>query len=387
MIQRIYLSNFLTGLVFWYSIEKVFMRGIGLGADSIGVIVAVTLAVTLALDVPAGMLADRWSRKGLLAVSAAALAGASLLAGLAHGLGLYLAAASFYAVYLVCTSGTYQALVYDVLHEEGRAGHYSRIMGTAYALFLVGAAVANVGGGLIAQVSGSLRLPFFLTIIPCLVNAGLLLSIREPTFHKELQRGRVLHDLGRSLRTIGRVLVVRSLVITWLTLAVAEVFKQDFGQLYALAFTSSAMLVAVFWAVYALLWALGSYLGHRLVKRLDGLLVLSCAATVGLGFIRSPWGIALFLVQVVASAAAYNLLETRVQQATPSEVRASILSVVSTLSRLVQLPFVLVLGWLISRGSVFAGLQLVAGVAALGLVYWVLVGRQRLRDDVRAVAS
>lgn len=31
-IHKLYISNFLTGLVFWYGIEKLFMRSIGIDA-------------------------------------------------------------------------------------------------------------------------------------------------------------------------------------------------------------------------------------------------------------------------------------------------------------------------------------------------------------------
>ena len=66
-INKIYLSNFLTGLVFWYGIEKLFMLSIGITAYSVGTITALFIVVTLLLDIPSGMLADRWSRKGTLA--------------------------------------------------------------------------------------------------------------------------------------------------------------------------------------------------------------------------------------------------------------------------------------------------------------------------------
>ena len=65
-ILKIYVSNFLTGLVFWYGIEKLFMRHIGLTPLDIGLAGVWFYAVELLMDVPAGMIADKWSRKGVL---------------------------------------------------------------------------------------------------------------------------------------------------------------------------------------------------------------------------------------------------------------------------------------------------------------------------------
>src|SRR5687768_16418157 len=126
-IHKIYLSNFLTGLVFWYGIEKLFMSSIGIDAVGVGWATAVLLGFNLIFDIPSGISADRWRRKGMLIVSAIALALCSVVAGVSNGLWRYIMSDVLYGVYVVATSGTYQALTYDILHEEGRADQYSKI--------------------------------------------------------------------------------------------------------------------------------------------------------------------------------------------------------------------------------------------------------------------
>jgi MFS family permease len=170
-IHKLYISNFLTGLVFWYGIEKLFMRSIGIDAVGVGIATAVFLVFNLICDIPAGILADRWSRKGVLIISALSLAACSLILGSSHGLLLYAIGELFYGMYIVSTSGTYNAMTYDILHEENRADQYSKIAGRAYALFLAGAGVANIASGFIAN-HFSYRTTYFITIISCLLNAG-----------------------------------------------------------------------------------------------------------------------------------------------------------------------------------------------------------------------
>jgi len=92
------------------------------------------------------------------------------------------------------------------------------------------------------------------------------------------------------------------------------------------------------------------------------------------------------LVQVVAAAAAHILIETHLQDATPSAVRASVLSVLSVSERLVRIPGSLLIGWLISSYDAFMAVNLVAVVGAIGLLYWLFVGMRRIRQQPIAQA-
>ena len=142
-LHKIYLANFLTGLVFWYGIEKLFMKSIGLDAASIGIIVAIGIVTNLLLDIPSGVITDKWSRKVMLFVSATELDLSSLILGLSDDLFTYTIGFIVYSIYIVGVSGTFQAISYDSLHEEGRSADYSKLWGRAYGLFLIGAVVGS----------------------------------------------------------------------------------------------------------------------------------------------------------------------------------------------------------------------------------------------------
>ncbi|HSX07395.1 MAG TPA: MFS transporter [Candidatus Saccharimonadales bacterium] len=378
-IAKIYASNFLTGLVFWYGIEKLFMQHIGITPFGIGVATVGYYAVALLADVPAGLLADKWSRKGVLVLSTICLLVSSVICGTSHSLWQYIVGYMFYGLYIVCTSGTYQALTYDTLHEQNRAGDYSKIIGRAYALFMVGAGVANIGSGLIAHVGG-MRLPFLLSVIPCALNAVLILTIAEPQFHKREQKERVLRQLGQSIRIMARTAIVRSLVVMWCVFAVAAPFEQEFSQLYMLRFTQSPIVVGFLWAAAAAMFAIGSWAAHRARKQFAWHVAAALVLLIALGLTTHVWGLALFFGQIIFAQVAFNHIETHVQHATPSGVRTSVMSVLSSLGRVVELPCAIVFGWLINRYGIFVMLRVLAVVSAVGLLYWVIVGVRRLAD-------
>ncbi|HEX8763288.1 MAG TPA: MFS transporter [Candidatus Saccharimonadales bacterium] len=384
-IGKIYLSNFLTGLVFWYGIEKLFMGSVGIDAVGVGVATALFLGFNLVFDIPSGVLADRWSRKGMLVVSALALAFCSLILGSSNGLAQYILGYIFYGIYVVSTSGTYQAITYDILHEEKRSNQYSRIGGRAYALFLTGSGVANIASGFIAA-HYSYRVTFFITVVSCLLNALLLLTIKEPTFHKAEAKTRVVAQLGDATKSLVRLRLLRVLAIIMSALAVVELFKGEFGQLYMLRYVSEPQFIGLLWAAYAFTWALGSVIAHKLRSRLTALVASSPVPLILMAFMDSVISLALFMVQAVASAALLNQIETRVQENTPSSVRASILSILSAAGRAISIPASFVLGWLFTQYGALWALRFVAVIASLVLIYWVWSSKKIPSADKPEVA-
>lgn len=353
------------------------MTSIGIDAIGVGLATALFLGFNLVFDIPSGILADKWSRKGMLIVSALALAFCSIILGASNGLVLYILGYIFYGIYVVSTSGTYQAITYDILHEEGRANQYSKIGGRAYALFLAGAGVANVASGFIAAHS-SYRTTFFITVGSCLLNIIVLSTINEPTFHKAEVKERVMRHLGEATKTLVHIKLLRVLAIIMSALAVVELFKGEFGQLYMLRYVSEPQIIGLLWAAYAFTWAIGSAIAHRLRSRLTALVVAATVPYILMAFIDSALSLALFMVQAVASAALLNQIETRIQENTPSSVRASILSVLSAAGRAISIPASLMLGWLFTRFGAFWALRFVAGIAAVVLIYWLWSSKKSL---------
>jgi MFS family permease len=114
----LYIAIFLQGFVFWYSTEKLFMYSIGFDAASVGLMIAVYSIVLLLAETPSGILADRWSRKGVLILASIALAISAIIGGSSLNVPMFMLAASIWAIYYALYSGTYEAIIYDVLLEQ-----------------------------------------------------------------------------------------------------------------------------------------------------------------------------------------------------------------------------------------------------------------------------
>lgn len=368
-MQKIYISHVLTGLVFWYGIEKLFMQSIGINAFGIGLVSVVTLVIMLVFDIPSGILADKWSRKGTLILSAISLAICSFILGASNSLGIYMFGAVFYGLYLVFTSGTYQAVIYDSLKEDKKSEDFSRVFGRAHALFLVSAGVANILSGFLVS-AFNFRFTFYITIVSCVINVVALLSLHEPKTHKPENKERILVELPRVTKEMVRNNAVLILTIVTSALTVVEIFKQDFGQPYFLRYMSSPEALGILWALYAFTWAMGSFIAHRFVSKLDLLILATVLPLIAMSFIDNYFGILLFMIQAVAAAALVNQIQTRIQDATPSGVRASILSTLSFIGTIISIPASLIIGGVIKNHNVFIALRSVTVLAVITLVFW-----------------
>lgn len=369
-ILKLYFANFFMGLIFWYGIEKLFMQSIGLDATQIGLVIAAVLAFNFLFDIPSGIVADRWSRKGVLVLSLVAMIVCCLILGNANGFMPYLIGYSIFGgLFVVGTSGTSASIIYDTLHENGKSNLYSKIMGRTYAFYLAGIAVANIVSGFLAQ-AVNFRTTYFLTIFSCVIAIAIILTIKEPTFHKKEQKERMLAQLGSVAKTMVKSKMILVLAIILSALTVVLVFKNDFGQLYILRYISEPQFIGLLWAGGALSWATGNLIAHRFKTRLTSLMIITVLPLVAMSFIDNWLSLVLFMVQQVAMGALFNQIETRVQDATPSAVRTSILSVLSSLGRGIAVPASIFIGWIIGQYDVFLALRLVSIIAFVALLYW-----------------
>ena len=119
------------------------------------------------LQVPSGVVADRWSRRQILAW-------AQLVRGVGFGVWLiyphfwgFLAGLPLWGVKTAFTSGTFEALLYDELKAEGRAQDYTRIFGRTRAIQSGGVLLAALGAALAA------RFGYGATLIASLVSVAL----------------------------------------------------------------------------------------------------------------------------------------------------------------------------------------------------------------------
>src|ERR1700746_3446450 len=108
-LRPLYATGFIHSFVLWYSIEKLFMRSVGLNDYLITIATLVYIVIMMVANIPLGVLADRWSRKGVLYIATCALIGSSLVCGLSQGLALYATGISVWGLFYAAYAGIYDS--------------------------------------------------------------------------------------------------------------------------------------------------------------------------------------------------------------------------------------------------------------------------------------
>lgn len=372
----LYAGVALQGFLLWLPVEKLFMNEIGFDAASVGVMAATYAAVVPLFEVPSGVLADRWSRRGVLIVASVALAVCSLVGGLSTTVPAYIASVLALGLYFAMYSGSLEAAVYDtVLEEVGSSAEFEKKLGRVRFVESVALVGSSLAGGMLAGLLDA-RTTYFLTIPFTLASIACYLRFREPTLHRGETRTPLRAHLVTTFRAAHRGLVP-VIALAVLTAVLTQVVF-EFGPLWLVALAVPAVLYGPYWAGLMSTLGIGGLLVGQLTRpsRLAGAGVVLVLAVVTLTV--SHDFVVVTVAQVVAALllVAVGIHATRLlNDAIPSTVRAGVTSGVSSLSWLVFLPVSLLFGVVSEASGVHRAAWLLVGVAAAVTLLLVALGR------------
>jgi MFS family permease len=383
-LRPLHIATLLVGLALWVPVEKLFMTEIGFSAASIGVMAAVYAAVPPIIEIPSGILADRWSRRGVLILSSVAATASVLIGGLSNNVATYFVSAFFLGVFFAMRSGTLEAVVYDtVLEETGGSDDYERRVGRVRAIESVALVASALAGGLLAGLT-SPRLMYFLTLPFTVLSIIAFLRFREPQLHKAAEPTSLRTHLAVTYRTVARTGQLRSIVALSVLTALIITVIFEFGPLWLVAIAASAALYGPHWAGLVSTLGLGGLVAGRVSldrpAPLAGVSALMVAASVALTATRNVLAVTIAQVVLLLLVVAVSIHVSRLlHDAVASAVRSSVASGVGAVSWMAFLPFALAFGVVSDQFGVYAAAWMIAAVAVLvGL----LLARVSLREPV-----
>jgi MFS family permease len=392
-LAPLYVATFLGALALWVPIEKLFMVSIGFMPASVGIMAAVYAIVVPILELPSGVLADRWSRRGVLVLGALAAIGSVVIGGLSQSVTMYVISAVFLGVFFALQSGTLESIVYDtVLEETGDSEGFEQTIGRVRLVESVGLVASALAGGLIAEVA-PLRLTYFFTVPLLLTSAVLLLRFREPQLHKAEERQPLRAQVGATYRTIlagGHLRVIVALTVAGSLLMQAML---EFGPLWLVALSVPAFLYGPHWAGLTAALGVGGLVGAQSwftgvwTVRVLALAVVASALVL----VVSTNAILVVTVQIALTllVVAVSIPVTRrLHDAVPSAIRAGVASGVGTITWLAFVPFALGFGAISNSFGLDRGALLVVGIAVVvGALMLVVLPTARWDTAVEAAVA
>lgn len=245
-LMPLYIAAVLQGIPFWYAIEKIFMLGIGFNTATIGVMVAIMSIVMLAVETPSGILADRWSRKGVMILGCLALLLSGIVGALSFNEPVYILSTVFWGIYAALYSGTYDSVIYDTTMEEyGDSKKFEKHLGRFRAVEGASFVIGALAGGLIASLL-DIRDTYIFSI-PLIAAALIFLwKFKEPQLHKAEVAEPVFKHIRQTFAAVLRNPVLLPVVIATVGFFVLQETIFELSQLWFIAVAAPIALYGIF---------------------------------------------------------------------------------------------------------------------------------------------
>lgn len=370
----LYIAIFCQGFVLWYATEKLFMVSIGFNAATIGVMVALYSAVIVLAETPSGILADRWSRKGVLVLAALALAISGLIGGLSDSVPIFLLSTCFWGLFFALYSGTYDSVIYDtILEETGESTKFERYLGVMKLLDGSALVVGALLGGLIAQFIG-LRETYLFTIPVALASVAALLIFREPQLHKAEVALPMKQHIRETLAAVLRRRYLIPVLGVLVTTAVLIFTILEYSQVWLIALAVPIFLYGPIDAVILAGYGIGGAVGSRLQLHKKPIMIthllLTLLASLGLALTRNIVLIVLCLTMISITLTGLTVVFTKLlHDSLHSKIRAGASSAVSSMGRILIIPIVLLFGYISERTDIFQAAWLLVGLVIVTSIF------------------
>jgi len=180
-VRRLLVVQALVMFILWVPIWVVFLQRKGLSLTQIGVLEAFAWILTAALEVPTGVIADRWGRKASIATGTVLYALAMFLILTPALSPTFLLGYALWNGSIAFVSGADSALLYDSLKADGREAEAAKFTGRFTAIQLGSQGIAALAGSALATVD--ITLCFSISGILAFAATILVLTLREPPRH------------------------------------------------------------------------------------------------------------------------------------------------------------------------------------------------------------
>jgi MFS family permease len=385
------------GRFYWYRLTKfslfhiailvLFYQDRGLSFSQIMVLQSVYYFAKVLSEVPTGAWADRVGRTKSLMLGSFFQSFAYLLIFLSHSLVLFVIGQMVAGVAMSFAHGADSALTYDTLKSLGREGEYQAIEGKANGMRHLGFALFAPVGGVLA--TASLSLPYLASSLGIFVSGLIAMTFVEPprentgAVHLQLKnRKKSYHEIQKSLQ-----LLFDNKRILWLVLFFSLAFlatRLGFWtfQPYFKTVGLPVSLFGVAIASFHLFSAALSRQADRLEKALKEkytLLVMPLLVVVSfvlMSIFPFIWAISFIFIQQVTTALHEPILKNYVNRHTPSEIRATMLSVQHMAGNAAFAIFAPFLGGLVDRFRLENALLIFAMVI---IVLFCILWRYRIK--------
>ncbi|GAA0812757.1 MFS transporter [Spirilliplanes yamanashiensis] len=334
LVRRLLAWTLLAQAVPLYPLYALLFADAGMSAAQISALLAVWSVTGIAAEVPAGALADRWSRRGCLVASTVLQAAGYTVWLLLPGFAGFAAGFVLWGLGGALASGAQEALLYDGLAAAGAGDRYARAQGRVTAAEQLAQAPGAVAAALLVG-TGGYPLVGWASVAACLAAAAVAARLPEPPRASGAPDDPGDADAGPlrvALREVAAVPAVRGAALAAALVGGVDAIEEYDGLLAAdwglrpAAVPLAVVGVALAGAAGAALAGRAAALGGRAQAALLGAAVAALAAA---GLLAAPPALLLLAGFYGTYQAVLVAVDARLQDRITGRARATVTSVAS----------------------------------------------------------
>jgi MFS family permease len=375
---RYYLYSFLSGLTFYTAALIPFYTQWGhLSLTQVQFLQAWLMFWAFVLEIPTGVIADKFGRKYSVVLGCFATFSSFLIYGLVPTFSSFLIAEFLAALGLALISGAGEALLYDSLKEENGESKFKNIYGRSFSIGQVAAIISAPIGGFIASRFG-LNIPMIVTAFPFLIASVVVLTAKEPSFRfARTERKNYLDIAKKGVASFVQHKYLRNLAINGILVYTGAYFLV---WLYQPVLLKLGVAIIYFGFVRALFSLSGMVFTHnlQLTEKLFGdnqrfftiTTFITLLSLLLIAVFPSPITVVLAIVLIGGlGQARFTTLNSYMNDEIPSEQRATTLSTISMLNRIVLIVLNPAVGFIADR-SLSSAFIFVSALSLIAFVFF-----------------
>ncbi|MBA2938254.1 MFS transporter [Paenibacillus sp. CGMCC 1.16610] len=383
-IRVLFALRFFSSLIPAYVIERLYWEERGMTIQMV-VYTEIIFALTIVLlEVPTGVIADKWGRKKMLVLSA--------LLGCCEFLILIVATEFWHFALVVflggiarsASSGSENALLYDTLMQQGKGSHFEKLLGRLNACDLLSAILAALCGSLLAGKFG-LELNYWLSLLSSGIALMLAFLLIEPQKCADVTDAEEAIPfktyVTASLRFFRKNPNVSLVMLSGMVTGASMSYVGEFWQLYASRLETPVYFFGVLSSVIMLLQLPGNLLSYALLRRFTYKRLIVCITAMNaVGFLCVSFchdfiGLAAMLIICLFSGVMQPLASGYLHHRIESNMRATIDSFQSLGENVLSTFAGFGFGYFAARYDVFGGYGFIALLCFASFVWFVYASR------------
>ena len=375
-VKKQYWISFFYALIPAYVIERLFWQQRGMNVQMVIYCEIIYALTVILLEIPSGILADRFGRKRMLSLNGILSATEMLLLLFARHFWQFALAVFLAGIGKALSSGSEKALLYDSLAVAGEQDHFEKRMGRLSAVDFTGSLIAALCGGVLANYF-CFEFNYALSVVSMLIAFSITLTLREPPFltRPESELTGMRQYAKQSLRLFGREPLVLLYCLTGAVTGACLIYLDEFWQLIMEDVGVPVLFFGAIGAAGMLFRIPANLLAYRLKEKFRYEIILTCLVSVSaVGYTavfltRNAFCLIPMIGVTVVGGIAEPLISGYLHHHTESHIRATVESFSSLGLRVISIPIGLLFGYISTAHSIFAGFAVLGGICLAYLVF------------------